>query len=78
MTIPEDPFKEGFEVTDGLANLEVGGFIPLGLTAAALISYDIIHDHCIVLFHLYSALFVLYHQWRSHKLRGMTLRESVG
>ncbi len=35
--IPEDPFEEGFEVTDGLANREVGGFIPLGFTGAALI-----------------------------------------
>ncbi len=40
MVIPEDPFDAGLEVTDGLANLLVGGLIPLGLTGAeALISH---------------------------------------
>jgi hypothetical protein len=40
VVIPEDPFDAGLEVTDGLANLLVGGLIPLGLTGAeALISH---------------------------------------
>lgn len=40
MAIPEDPFEAGLDVTDGLANLVVGGFIPLGFAGAgALISH---------------------------------------
>lgn len=38
--LPEDPFEEGFVVTDGLANLDVGGLIPLGLADCALISHS--------------------------------------
>lgn len=42
MSIPEDPFDAGFEVTDGLANLLVGGFIPLGFTGTGAL---IFHSH---------------------------------
>jgi hypothetical protein len=37
VVIPEDPFEAGLEVTDGLANLLVGGLIPLGLTGAEVL-----------------------------------------
>ena len=35
--IPEDPFEAGLEVTDGLANLLVGGLIPLGFAGAEVL-----------------------------------------
>lgn len=35
--IPEDPFEAGLEVTEGLANLLVGGLIPLGFAGAEVL-----------------------------------------
>lgn len=43
MKLPDDPLDEGLVVTDGLTNLEVGGFMPLGFNGAdeeALISHS--------------------------------------
>ena len=37
VVIPEDPFDADLEVTDGLANLLVGGLIPLGFTGTEVL-----------------------------------------
>lgn len=42
IVIPEDPLEAGFEVTDGLTNLEEGGFMPLGFTGAELIFHTLL------------------------------------